>query len=158
MARTVRRDSQKLGKIARAQIEEARRALKRGAHAIKNRAVEGIISPPKSGRVYSKGTKGRKGKRGWGTGSRTLIHRASAPGEFPAADTGELHTSITSADQSREGLIRYEVAANTPYAEALEFGTSKMEPRPFMGPSFDENIGAIRADIRNALRRGARRG
>lgn len=146
MARTVRTSRTTLGKIGRAQVAEVRRTLQRGALRIENTATEKIINPPKTGRIYP--SRGRKGAK----------HQASAPGEPPAADTGELHTSITSPDTSTEGLIRFEPGANTPYAEALEFGTSKMEPRPFMGPSFDENIGVIRADVRRAVNRGSRRG
>lgn len=145
MARTVRRASQKLGKIARAQIEEARHALRRGSQKIQNTAVDKIVSGPKTGRKYRRYNPKR-------------LHTASAPGEPPAKDEGVLHTTITVADESRPGVLRYSTGTNSPYADDLELGNSKIKPRPFMGPSFDENIGAIRADIRNALRRGARRG
>jgi HK97 gp10 family phage protein len=145
MARSVRKTSINLGRMGQTQVQEVRLALQRGALAIENTAVEKVIQGPKTGRIYP--SRGRKGAK----------HQASAPGQPPAADTGELHTSITSPETSKPGTIRFEPGADTPYAEGLEFGTSKIEPRPFMGPSYDENIGAIKAGVRLAMQRGARK-
>jgi len=39
-------------------------------------------------------------------------------------------------------------------ARFLEFGTSKMRPRPFMGPAAAESRGKVLARIERALRRG----
>lgn len=148
MARIVnkRRLNIRLGKIARATVEEVRLALRRGGLAIESTAVEKIVNPPKTGRIYP--SRGRKGAK----------HQASAPGQPPAADTGELHGSITTVENSRPEVIRFETGANGPYAIPLEEGTSKMEPRPYMGPSYDENVAAIREGVRRAIRRGNRKG
>jgi HK97 gp10 family phage protein len=134
----------KIGKIGAKTRAEVRRALQRGALAIENRAVEGIINPPKSGRIYK--SKHRKG----------ATHQASAPGEFPAADSGRLHQSITSVEASTGDTIRFETGGNVPYATYLELGTSRMAPRPHMGPAYDENIEKVKADVRAAVKRGAR--
>lgn len=134
----------KIGKISAKTRAEVRRALQRGALAIENRAVEGIINPPKTGRVYK--SKHRKG----------ATHQASAPGEFPAADSGRLHQSITSVEASTGDTIRFETGGNVDYATYLELGTSRMEPRPFLTPSYDENIDKVKADVRAAVKRGAR--
>lgn len=136
----------KLGRIGVKTYQEVHRTLKRGALKIENRAVQGIIEPPKTGRIYA--SKHRKGKK----------HQASAPGEFPAADSGRLHQSITSVEASTKDLIRFETGPNTDYARMLEEGTSKMEPRPYMTPSYNENEAGIRADVREAVRRGSRKG
>lgn len=122
-------------------------AVRRGGLAIENRAVAGIKDPPKTGRVYR--SKHRKG----------ALHQASAPGEFPAADSGRLDQSITSA-MTHDGPDRFvsETGANAPHGPFLEFGTSRMEPRPFMGPSFDEVRPQVEASIRRAIVRGARSG
>lgn len=139
--------SVKLNAIGKRTADEVGRAVRRGGLAIENRAVDGIISPPKTGRVYP--SKSRKG----------AFHQASAPGEFPAADTGRLHQSITSVQTaSGPDIYRNETAANAPYAVPLELGTGKMAPRPFMGPAFDEVRPEVEASIRRAIIRGARSG
>lgn len=112
---------------------------------IADTAAQKIIDPPKTGRIYP--SRGRKGAK----------HQASAPGEPPAADVGRLHGSITTVDTSRPGTIEFEQGANTPYAAPLELGTANIEPRPYMGPSFDQNVGQIQASVRQAVRRGNRR-
>lgn len=139
--------SVKLNAIGRRTGQEVGRAIRRGGLAIENAAVDKIISPPKTGRIYA--SKHRKG----------ATHQASAPGEAPAADSGRLHQSITSV-QTVNGPERYvsETAANAPYAIALELGTSKIAPRPYMGPSFDEVRPQVEASIRAAVIRGARSG
>jgi HK97 gp10 family phage protein len=59
-------------------------------------------------------------------------HVPSAPGEPPNADTHLLDRSIETV---LVGPLRVEVSADAPYAAALEYGTNKMAPRPFMGPA-----------------------
>lgn len=59
-------------------------------------------------------------------------HVPSAPGEPPNADTRQLDTNIVNA---KTGELTAEVSSNAPYSAALEFGTSKMEARPFMKPA-----------------------
>lgn len=70
------------------------------------------------------------------TGGRTGIiykrgaksHQASAPGEPPKADRGELVNSIHIVSKN-QGLTA-EVKSKLPYAGALELGTSKVAARP----------------------------
>ena len=59
-------------------------------------------------------------------------HIPSAPGQPPSADTRLLDTSI---DTVVVGPNRVDVVSNAPYSAALEFGTSRMAERPFMGPA-----------------------
>jgi HK97 gp10 family phage protein len=73
------------------------------------------------GRIYSKG-------------GRT--HQASAPGETPAIDLGHLVDSIES---SLIDSTSSQVATDSDIAPFLEFGTSRMEARPFMRPAADEH-------------------
>lgn len=62
-------------------------------------------------------------------------HVPSAPGEAPNADTHGLDRSIQAEPTGELTAI---AAANAEYAAALEFGTSKMEPRPFMAPAAEK--------------------
>lgn len=59
-------------------------------------------------------------------------HVPSAPGEPPNEDTGTLRRNIT---VTQVGPLHVRVASNAPYSAHLEFGTSKMAARPFMGPA-----------------------
>lgn len=59
-------------------------------------------------------------------------HVPSAPGDAPNADT---HLLADNIEVVQPAPLRIEVSSNAPYSGALEFGTSKMEARPFMGPA-----------------------
>lgn len=59
-------------------------------------------------------------------------HVPSAPGEPPNADTGLLDAFI---DAQMTGPLKARSIAFAPYAADLEFGTSKMQERPFMRPA-----------------------
>ncbi|NMC54973.1 MAG: hypothetical protein GYA48_15205 [Chloroflexi bacterium] len=80
------------------------------------------MEDPKSGRLYPRGKK---------------THRASAPGEPPAVDSGNLANSIQSEVSMLSNGPRGAVFTNTEYAVGLEFGTRKMAARPFMKPAAD---------------------
>lgn len=76
-----------------------------------------LMTLPKHGRNYRRGSRS---------------HTASAPGEPPAVDTGFLINSIrTTIKSDTEAVI--EIPAE--YAEGLEFGTSRVEARPFVRPA-----------------------
>jgi len=147
----------KLGAISRKTRAEVHRALQRGAQSIADVAAAKIVDPPKTGKIYGRGTRGRKRKDGtWGTGSKTLIHQASSPGQPPAADTGRLDQSMTTVDASTGETIRFETGANAPYATPLELGSSKMKPRPFLAPSYEEVLPKVKEQVRLAVKRGAK--
>lgn len=76
-----------------------------------------------SGRIY------RRGK---------TTHQASAAGEPPSTDTGRLLGSINYTVGADGRDIVGRVSANTEYAKYLEYGTTKMKPRPFLRPSLEE--------------------
>lgn len=89
-------------------------------------------------------TYGRKQVLNYMTGTKTgriyrvpgtkKVYTASAPGESPAIRTSQLFNSIAQeVIETREG---YEGIIGTPldYGVYLEFGTSRMLPRPWLGP------------------------
>jgi hypothetical protein len=67
---------------------------------------------PKTGRFYRR---------------RNVTHRASAPYEAPATDTGTLVSSIY---YTQDGPYAATIGSRLEYAYHLEFGTFKMKPRP----------------------------
>jgi len=69
-----------------------------------------------------------------GTGELYGRHRASAPGEPPAPDTGRLRAATQADEQVRRDGEDFvgRVVANTEYAAALETGTERMAARPFL--------------------------
>lgn len=117
----------------------AMRGVIRGTEDVRTEADSLMNESPRSGRVYTR---------------RGVSHRASAPGEPPAPDTGRLRQSLRT-EYNRE-LLMGTAIASTAYAQALEFGTSRIAPRPFMRPALanrkDEIEADIAAEIRNALR------
>ena len=97
--------------------------VKGGAQLIRGEAIKSIQSGAKSGIVYEKYNPRR-------------THRASAPGEAPASDTGNLVSKII---VRQDGKDKTNVESNAHYSAYLEYGTSKMEPRPFMFPAFEKS-------------------
>jgi len=83
----------------------------------------------------------KKIKKSITTGSKSGIqytrnngfHQASAPGEAPANDTGKLAGSVKAKKINKN---HYEVDITAEYALILEYGTSVMQPRPFIVPAF----------------------
>ena len=68
--------------------------------------------------------------------------RSSAAGEPPQSDTGYLAQNIVlQVDTDGMGVS---VESRAEYSVFLEFGTSKMEARPFMFPALEENKKKIR--------------
>lgn len=81
--------------------------------------VKLMLSRPGTGRLYkSRGIRSRLARRGTKRRAQQT-HRASAPGEPPAPDTGQLRASVTNLEQGGEVLV----ATVQHYASALEYGT-----------------------------------
>lgn len=78
----------------------------------------------------------------------------SAPGEFPAVDTGRLRASITHRVETGMNRTVGYVGTNVEYGPLLEFGTSKMAARPFMTPSLEMNRAQITRIIGESVSMG----
>lgn len=100
--------------------EPIKDTLKGGAQLIRGEAIKSIQSGSKTGRTYKRY-------------NPTRTHRASAPGEAPASDTGNLVSNIMVEDKGDS----IEVQSNAEYSKFLEYGTSKMEARPFLFPAYE---------------------
>lgn len=81
-------------------------------------------------------------------------HVPSKPGEPPNEDTGHLRSNIT---VTQVGPLHVRVASNARYSGFLEFGTSKMAARPFMGPAARAKRKEVVAVVRAAVSRATRR-
>ena len=77
-------------------------------------------------------------------------HTASAKGEPPASDTGFLVSNITSSVKQQGTTVVGQIVASAPYAPYLEFGTSTIDPRPFMQPALERN----RPKIKRIFKKG----
>jgi len=111
--------------------------VKGGAQKIREEAIKSIQSGAKSGIVYEKYNPRR-------------THRASAPGQAPASDTGNLVSKIIVALKDKDHT---EVQSNAHYSAYLEYGTSKMEPRPFLLPAFEKSKKPIINAVFNRVKR-----
>ncbi len=118
---------------------EYRVRIQRGLDAaglgVQNTARRSIMDGPKTGRIYRI--------------SKTVEHRASAPGEAPANRTGRLVASIVYQVDRQQ--LHVDITAGTEYARHLEFGTRKMAARPFLIPAIRNNLDRIRLIIRTYL-------
>jgi len=78
-----------------------------------------------------------KGKEIWG----------NPGGGPPHVDTGRLRASITHRVEKTTGEIAGYVGTNVEYAAAVEFGTSKSAPYPYLFPALDESSAEIDAAL-----------
>ena len=79
---------------------------------------------------------GRQVQRTKQGGKGTYTHTAAAKNYAPNSDTGKLVTSIAS---NKTGNGTYKVGSGLDYASWLEFGTKKMDARPWLQPAMRAN-------------------
>lgn len=105
--------------------------LAKAAFHTHNVAVTSIQNSPATGEVYTRGN---------------ITHRASAPGEAPATDTGQLVQNIT---VKKEDIMHYTVGSrkDAPHGFWLEFGTSRMDARPWLTPAYQQGKKKLNEDI-----------
>ena len=95
--------------------------------------IDSIKTGSKSGKTYT-----RNG----------MSHQSSAPGQPPANDTGELIDSIKVEKRKNTSTVKIDAD----YAGYLEYGTSKMRPRPFILPALMK----IKKKLMTMIKRNAR--
>lgn len=134
----------RLPELARIFPAEVAQIVKETAQAVRAEA-QASMRTPKTGRTYAissikrKATKrdvkaGFAKERGQKFVAGYKFHRASAPGEAPAVDTGALVNHISAKMTGKTTAI---VSANQEYAAALEFGSPArhLAARPFLRPA-----------------------
>ena len=112
-------------------------------------AIAGISGGAKSGRVYEfhyfTGPDGklRQGRK------RSKPHQASAPGQYPASDTGGLAGSVA-LDIKGDGKTAT-VGTHLMHGKFMEFGTAKVAARPWLLPSFERAKIGVEKELRARL-------
>jgi HK97 gp10 family phage protein len=132
----VERLRRRLARMSDAVTRHAREAIAQSAEAIETDAKQSIERGPKTGRLYERSDPRRS-------------HRASAPGQAPATDSGRLGRNITHVVDP-DGLGA-SVESRATHSRALEFGTTDMAARPFMHPAFERNRSQIRRMLGRAV-------
>lgn len=122
--------------------KEAKIAIAKVTYKIEGDCKKNISSGARSGKTY---------KRGGGR-----MHQASAPSEYPKADSGDLVSNIK-AEFNFNGLeATVGSRATAPHGFWLEFGTNTMRARPWLSRTINENKGFINKTFENALNNIAR--
>jgi HK97 gp10 family phage protein len=130
----------------KAEIKRIGKEAEQGvANAVKATALE-VISDvkkriqrgPKTGRTYTRGN---------------ITHTASAPGQAPATDTGVLASSVYFTQSSKLSAV---VGSRLAYASYLEFGTTRIKPRPSWTPAVEAAAPKLQKRIEDAIRKAAK--
>lgn len=85
--------------------------------------------------------------------NKQIAHHPSLAFNPPAVDTGTLRRSITYTVDGTKGEVG-STLKNPPYGAYLEYGTSRMKPRPWLKPATDKNRGEIQKLLVNAMIKG----
>ena len=137
--------------------------LKIGNLVAFNKKLQKVLDSNKVKEYVSRGTlmvqnTAKKSIMAGGTGieskkyNPTRTHRASAPNNPPASDTGFLVSQITmNVDVKANGTVVGQIISAAPYSKALEFGTVNMQPRPFMQPALMKNKRKIQAMFKKGI-------
>jgi len=118
-----------------------RKEITRTANAIRNRVMD-LMNAPASGIVYIR----KPGQ------NLSREHRASAPGDAPAKDSGALVRSIA---YKRPSPMQAKVSSDIEYAARLEDGDMRVQARPSFRPATDAEREPFADAIREALRKAA---
>jgi len=120
------------------QDNKVKEYVTRGTMMVQNTAKESIMKGG-TGKLYEKYEPRRS-------------HRASAPNEPPASDTGFLVSQITmDVDVKPNGTVVGQIISAAPYSKHLEFGTTNMTERPFMQPALQKNKRKIEAMFKKGV-------
>lgn len=90
----------------------------------------------------------------WSGKNRNIAHHPSLPGNPPAPDTGNMRASIHyTIEKFGEDSAVGVVGSDVDYAKMLEYGTSKVAPRPWLKPSLNKNEDWIIKAIRGVMKK-----
>ena len=142
-----------LGKMTKEIEAEVDKAVDATGLELRGEVVKAYQRGPKTGRVYTHYffTDGsgnlRRGRE------RDKPHQASKEGEAPATDSGRLASSV---NYKKDGAMSATVGSEIVYAAMLEFGTSRIAPRPAWVPAVEAMRSKFERRIQDALARATR--
>ena len=147
------------GKAIAAAAKQAAADRKPSASASKRRAASApdTLSGRKTGRHGSQINHDTlaEADRAKDAGNDMASEAASDMSSDSEKDAGDTRIAITT---TQSGPLKVEIASNSAYAAALEFGTSQTEARPFMKPAADQQreevVGYVRAAIKRMIAQG----
>lgn len=153
-------DLQRLGAAGEEVVEDTITDLVLDTH---QKAVDGIQRGPKTGtiyyRIYDPETGWTNIYAGDSEGYITSIkgpanlsptHQASESGQYPATDTGRLASNVR-YELPQGGNMVGRVGTNIQYGAYLEFGTSQMDARPWLLPSFEKAKVGVTKELKAKL-------
>lgn len=106
-----------------------------GSQHIERKLVQNVNEGGRSGKTYRRG--------------KGATHQASAPGEFPKTDSGDLSDSIQ-RDIESNGL-EARIGSAMEYAEYLETGTSRMAARPLWERTLHDEMPTLERLLTSAV-------
>jgi hypothetical protein len=127
----------KLGAINTRVANASQKALVKDMARMDSDAKQSISGGSRSGKVYTRGS---------------VSHQASAPGEFPKTDRGELVSGFFFNVSRKVNSILASLSNKSNHASYLEFKPSLMGGRPFMRPIFNKWKPTIEKNVLNAAR------
>lgn len=98
-----------------------------------------------------------KGGRTYRVPGFKSTYQASAPGEAPAVATGRLLGDVQNIKMDEVSLsvtVGAHKGTTATYGAYLEYGTKKMEARPWLRPAFKRNVRQAKRMIKDAASRG----
>lgn len=127
-----------IAKALRGKKRALNKAVRASGNLVLNEIIRSMMQGNKSGAAYQR---------------RTITHVASAAGEAPASDTGDLVGSFVSVvtDNGMSAIVG-SAGEQGKKSRWLEFGTSTIKPRPHLIPALESNRRAINELIKRAMK------
>ena len=94
--------------------------------------IKSMLSRPGTGAVYQHGN---------------VTHQASAPGEPPAVDTGTYRNSWAWVSAGKGSSFYVDIGTPQVTGPILEFGSSRMAPRPHLRPAMEQVRATMQREI-----------
>jgi len=120
----------KIREVMKKTTDKADERMLEAVQSVRNTTLE-TLSGSRTGRIYKVPGTQRE-------------YTASAPGEPPAVQFGDLRKSVKGGIEKEGKNVVGFVGSELPKGPMLEFGTRNMAPRPWLRPSFEKSADKIK--------------